>query len=87
MSRSSGPFAEISAMRPAAGGDDFTQCSLNDEQDSIKQLAEIAKSANRMEGVYCSQILIAVDIIFLVARIISIMLVPVCQIVKAGFVL
>lgn len=52
MSRSSGsalPLHSGSSVWPAAGGDDNTQCSYNDEQDSIKQLAEIAFRADRME--------------------------------------
>ena len=42
-------------MWPVAGGDDYTQCSYNDEQDSIKQLAEIALRADRMEGMQASR--------------------------------
>ena len=54
MSRSSGQALQLnsSGAWPAAGGDDYTQCSYLDEQDSIKQLADIALRADRMEGRY-----------------------------------
>lgn len=59
MSRSSGSLHGSTAadqVMPAAGGDvplNSTSSSYNqDEQDSIKQLAEIALRADRMEGLY-----------------------------------
>lgn len=66
MSRSSGHHS--SGVGPAAGGDDYTQCSYNDEQDSIKQLAEIALRADRMEGVYYGRCIAVVNLVYYYGR-------------------